>query len=346
VSAGVSLPAARYPGLEERRRFWQQAEQQAAQIPGVRGVGLATEIPPDQTGNNDNFNLVEYPVPAGAGEPTSPWYYVSLDYFRTLGVPLLAGRLFTAADTAEDEPTVVVSRSWARRYVPGGDAVGKRLVQGGCYDCPRTTIVGVVADIRNVGPSGAPYAVYSFAPGNDLRDMHVVVRSNAGPAAALRSLRERLHALDPELPLEEAVMADRFDDTLSDPRKWAALLSAFGVVGMALAALGVFGLMSYAVRQRRREIGVRLALGAQPGSVTALVVSRGMRYAIVGSGIGLVLTLATVSRIRALLYETSPTDPGTLAGVAVLLLLSAYLASWIPARRAARIRPSEAMGSE
>jgi ABC-type antimicrobial peptide transport system permease subunit len=172
------------------------------------------------------------------------------------------------------------------------------------------------------------------------------VRSNAGPAAALRSLRERLHALDPELPLEEAVMADRFDDTLSDPRKWAALLSAFGVVGMALAALGVFGLMSYAVRQRRREIGVRLALGAQPGSVTALVVSRGMRYAIVGSGIGLVLTLATVSRIRALLYETSPTDPGTLAGVAVLLLLSAYLASWIPARRAARIRPSEAIGSE
>src|ERR1041384_1757351 len=136
------------------------AEQRLAEIPGVTAAGLATEIPPDLSGGNDNFNLVDHPVPPGQAEPTSPWYYVTAGYFRALGVPLLDGRLFTAADTLNDYPMVVVSRSWARRYFPNERATGRRLIQGGCSSCPRTTIIGVVGDIKNLGPAGAEEAVY------------------------------------------------------------------------------------------------------------------------------------------------------------------------------------------
>ena len=346
VSVGVSLPEARYPGIPDVQRFWLLAEQRLAEIPGVTAAGLATEIPPDLSGGNDNFNLVDHPVPPGQAEPTSPWYYVTAGYFRALGVPLLDGRLFTAADTLNDYPMVVVSRSWARRYFPNERATGRRLIQGGCSSCPRTTIIGVVGDIKNLGPAGAEEAVYGPVGQSNARSMNLVVRSGAAPAVAFAALREKLGGLDPELPLAESLLAERLHDSLADPRRWAAVLAAFAGVGTGLAALGVFGLMSYIVRQRRREIGVRLALGARPASVTRLIISRGMRYAFAGTGIGLVVTLGLAGRIRTLLFGVTPTDAGTIAAVAALLLAAAFLACWLPGRRAARIRPIEAISSE
>jgi predicted permease len=346
VSVGVSLPEARYPGIPDVQRFWLLAEQRLAEIPGVTAAGLATEIPPDLSGGNDNFNLVDHPVPPGQAEPTSPWYYVTAGYFRALGVPLLDGRLFTAADTLNDYPMVVVSRSWARRYFPNERATGRRLIQGGCSSCPRTTIIGVVGDIKNLGPAGAEEAVYGPVGQSNARSMNLVVRSGAAPAVAFAALREKVGGLDPELPLAESLLAERLHDSLADPRRWAAVLAAFAGVGTGLAALGVFGLMSYIVRQRRREIGVRLALGARPASVTRLIISRGMRYAFAGTGIGLVVTLGLAGRIRTLLFGVTPTDAGTIAAVAALLLAAAFLACWLPGRRAARIRPIEAISSE
>jgi len=346
VAVTVALPSARYPGGLERQRFWQQAEQAMNEMPGAIASGLTSELPPDHSGDYDNFNLVDHPVAPGRSEPSSPWYYVTAGYFGAIGMPLLDGRLFTAADSGNGLPVVVVSRSWARRYFPNEQAVGRQLVQGGCYDCPRTTIIGVVGDIKNLGLAVPEEAAYGPVTQSGARSLSLVVRTSGGSAAALRALGQRVRALDPELPLVESTLSERFDDSLSDPRRWTAVLGAFAASGTALAALGIFGLMSYVVRQRRREIGVRLALGAQPGAMARFIVARGMRYALVGSGIGLVVTFALVRRLGGLLFGVSPTDGLTIATVAALLLVVALAACWLPGRRAGRIRPLEAISAE
>jgi ABC-type antimicrobial peptide transport system permease subunit len=164
--------------------------------------------------------------------------------------------------------------------------------------------------------------------------------------ASLTAIRDVFRSLDPELPLVETTIVDKVEESTADPMRWAAVLTAFAACGMGLAALGVFGLMAYTVRQRRRELGVRLALGAPPAEVTRLVVSRGLRYAVIGSAIGLAVTLLLVNRIRTMLFEVSPTDFATIAGVGVLLIGSALFASWIPGRRAARIKPMEAISTD
>jgi predicted permease len=345
VTIGVNLPSMRYPDPEALLRFRVLALQRLAAVPGVVSVGAATDVPPDPNyGGYDNFNLVHRPVPAGQAEPTVPWYSVSPTYFETLGIRIVEGRNFTDADTADAFPYVIVSESWAREFVPGESAVGRQLVQGGCYDCPRTTIIGVVEDIRNLGPSGSMVAAYGLLTGAS--SMEVLARLRSVTPAVMEALRRELRALDPELPLVESTVTERVESSVADPMRWAAVLTAFGACGMGLAALGVFGLMAYSVRQRRRELGVRLALGAQPSSVTRLVMTRGMRYAALGSAIGLGVSLLLVSRIRTMLFGVSPTDPATFIGVGVLLLGSALLASWIPGRRAAQIRPMEAIGAE
>ena len=195
---GQRRPApARYPEYSDVQRFWQLTELRLSGIPGAVSGGLATEIPPDNSGNTDNFNLVDHPVPAGQAEVVSPWYYVTTEYFHALGVTVLDGRLFTPADSGTADPVVVVSRSWAAKYFPGERAVGRRLIQGGCYSCPRTTIVGVVSDIRNLGPAGAEEAVYGPITQTNARSMHIVVRTHGTAAGTLRSLRDVLGGLIP-----------------------------------------------------------------------------------------------------------------------------------------------------
>ena len=347
VSVGVNLPSIRYPDDAEVFRFRALALQRVADLSGVASAGLTSESPPDpQFGNFDNFNLVHKPVPDGQAEPAVPWYYAGTTWFSTLGIRIVEGRNFTDADTAEAFPVVIVSESWAKQFLPGESAVGRQLVQGGCYDCPKTTIIGVVEDIRNLGASLPMVAAYGPLTQNGTSSFEVVARLRSVTPANLEALRHALRSIDPELPLVESTITDKVESSVADPMRWAAVLTAFGACGMGLAALGVFGLMAYTVRQRRREIGVRLALGAQPGAVTQLVVSRGMRYAVIGSAIGLAVTLILAGRIRTMLFEVSPTDISTLAGVGALLLGSAFLASWIPARRASQIRPMEAIGHD
>ena len=345
VTIGVNLPSIRYPDFPSIFRFRALALQRLAAVPGVMSVGFANDVPPDPGyGGYDNFNLVHKPVPDGQAEPVVPWYSANPTYFETLGTRIVDGRNFTDADTTAAFPVVIVSESWARQFLPGESAVGRQLVQGGCYDCPRTTIIGVVEDVRNLGPAGSMVAAYGLL--GQASSFEVLARLRSVTPAAMEALRSELRRLDPELPLVESTVADRVEASVADPMRWAAVLSAFAVCGMSLAALGVFGLMAYAVRQRRRELGVRLALGAPPETVTRLVVFRGMRYAAIGSAIGLGVTLLMVNRIRAMLYGVNPMDLATFAAVATLLLGSALLASWIPGRRAARIRPMEAIGAE
>ena len=347
VAVTLALPQVRYPDQPSAVRFWQQAEQIAAQAPGAVAVGITSALPPDNGGNVDNFNLMDYPVAAGESEHVTPWTYVTAGYFEAMGIPVLEGRLFTLADSANGPPVTVVSRAWAARYFPRGESpVGRLLVQGGCYDCPRTTIVGVVGDVKYLGLAGNGEGAYGPMPQAGARRMSLVVKSTAAPAQALRGLRENLRGLDSELAATEITLAEGLRDSLADPRRWSAMLAGFAGVSLGLAAFGVFGLMSYLVRQRRREIGLRLALGAQPGAVTRLVIRKGLTYAAIGLGLGLGLAFVEARWLRNLLFEVTPGDPRVLAGAAFLLVGAAFIASWLPGRKAARIPAVEAIQSE
>jgi predicted permease len=339
----LSLPSARYPGAAEVETFWRSAVQAALEVPGVAAAGLATASPPDNQGDVNNFNLVAHPVPSGGSEPVSPWSYVTPGYFAALGIPVLDGRTFTEADSANAPPVVIVSRSWAERYFPGKAVIGEQLVEGGCYQCPLTTIVGVVGDVKYQGLTGGGDGVYAPLSQSNARSARLFVRTRGAPAGVVAPVIARLRALDPEIPLAGVTMSDQLRRALADPGRWTAVLAAFAVTAVALAALGIFGLLSYLVRGQRREIGVRLALGAAPRQVTGMVIARGMRYVLLGTLAGLVMTLLEGRWLRALLFGVRPGDPRVLVAATVLLLLAAFVACLLPGLRAARIAPVEAI---
>ncbi len=346
VAVRIGLPSGRYPDFNQLPAFWQRLEQRASEIAGVSAVGLANNLPPDNGGDVNNFDLLDRPVPAGTSEPVTPWSVVTTGFFQTLGIPLLEGRLFTAVDTANGPPVVVVSRAWARRYYPGESAVGRQMVSGGCTTCPPTTVIGVVGDVKYLGLGSAGEGVYEPLAQSGGRTMHVVVRTNASAASAFRELRSVAASLDPELPVTEITLQERIDTSLAAPAHWTGVLSMFAGVGNGLALIGIFGLMMYSVRQRRREIGVRMALGAAPQEVMWMIVGRGMRYALPGTLIGVALALWSARWLKTFLYGIGATDLTTLLLVAGLLICAAVLTCWIAGLRAARIQPVEAIGAE
>ena len=348
LTARVSLPAVGYDERVRMQRFWDDALRAVATIPGVASVGLTSSLPPDNGGDSNNFDVVERPVAPGTAEPVAPWSWVTPELLPTLGVRLVEGRLLAATDDSAAPPVVVVSRAFAERHLPGQRAVGKRLVVGGCRECEPSTIVGVVEDVKYEGLAGSGVAAYEpVRQGPRPTSLHLVVRTTVAPTSVVGAIREQLRALDPDVPLRDvATMEDRLAGSIATPRRLAWLLGGFAAAAAALAALGVFGVMSYAVAQQRREIGVRLALGADTTSVVGMVVRRGMLRAAAGLAVGLLLSLLGARVLQAVLFEVRPTDPATLAAGATLLALVALLACWLPGRRAAAIRPVEALGGE
>ncbi len=342
----LSLPSSRYLDDTTAQRFWRLAEVRAGVIPGLTAAGLSSSIPPDNGGDVNNFDLLDKPVEAGAAQPVAPWSAVTEGYFTALGIPLLEGRSFTPADTGSSPPVVVVSRAWAARYYPETSAVGRQLRSGGCTTCPPTTVVGVVGDVPYLGLAAEAEGVYVPLAQAGGQSLHLVVRSTLGPAGTFRALRSVIRGLDPELAPVEIDMTDHLGRALGDPRRWTAVVGAFAAAGVLLAALGIFGLMSYVVRQRRRELGVRLALGSSPRALTRLVVERGMRYALVGTLIGLGLSVFESRWLGSLLFGVRATDPTTLAAAVAVLLAVAAIASWVPGLRAARLKPLEVMASD
>jgi predicted permease len=346
VIVSVSLPQARYPDYPDLQRFWRQLELNSAETAGLSAAGIATELPPEGSGSINNFNLIDRPVAPGVAEHLVPWSTATPGFFDALGIPLLEGRMFTEADSGDAPPVVLVSRSWAERYYPGESAVGRQMVEGGCTTCPPTTVIGVVGDVKYLGLAQSADAVYSPMPQTQSRSASLVARTRDVPSATLRALRDVVAGLDPELPVEEETMAERLDRALSGPGRSTAVAAAFAVAAVILAALAIFGLMSYTVRQRQREIGVRIALGARPTAIARMIVGRGMRYAGVGTLLGLGLTAIEARWLEAFLFGVSATDPITTVAVAVGLLLVAALACCLPALRASRIHPVEAIAAE
>ncbi len=342
----VSLPGSRYGDGTAVAAFWRRLEDLAANETGVVATGLGELLPPDAQGNVNNFRLIDRPPPPGASDPVAPWSAVTNGFFGTLGIRLLDGRLFAAGDSADAPPVVVVSRGWAAKYYPGESALGRQLYSGGCSTCPLTTVIGVVSDVHYAGIENTADAVYvPFAQAGG-GGAHLVVRDRRSPAESLRGLRAIVASLDPELAPIDVIVAEQVQGEFADPKRWIAVVGGFALVGAVLAALGIFGLTSFLVRQRRRELGVRLALGAPPRSLTYLIVGGGMRWATLGTVIGLALAALEARWLGALLFGVQPSDPATLVLSAILLMAVAFVACLVPGIRAARLRPLEAIGAE
>ncbi|HUJ12545.1 MAG TPA: ADOP family duplicated permease [Thermoanaerobaculia bacterium] len=340
--ARIPLATGRYPTDDALRSFWRRLEIRLRDD-GVGDVALSSGLPPDTFGDVNNFDLLDKPVSPGASQPTAPWLSVSPQLFATLRIPLLQGRFFTNDDSANAPPAVIVSRSWAAKYYPSENAVGKQLRSGGCTTCPPATIVGIVGDVPFRGLAGEEDAVYVPLEQEPSPSMYVIVRGRLGRQATMQIIRSEVAALDSTVAEVEVAMGDRLRDALGDPGRWAAVVGSFAAAGAMLAALGIFGLMSYVVRQRHREIGVRLALGATQEELTRLIVLRGMRYALAGALIGVAISAIESRWLGALLFGVRPADPPTIVISVVVLLIVAAIACVIPAIRAGRISPVDAL---
>lgn len=346
VSVDIALPQARYSQPADILAFWRRLEARVQEIPGVRAEGLSSTMPPDNGGDVNNIDLLDHPTPPGKSQPLVPWGTVSNGYFAAMGIPLLEGRMFNAGDSASAPPVAIASRSWAQHYYPRESAIGKRFYSGGCTTCPPVTIVGIAGDVKYLGLAQRGEAMYAPLAQDNPNFMTLVVRSPLGAGESFRAIHAALGAVDPELAAADQTLEERLGDSLAGPERWTSVIGAFGATALLLSALGIFGLMSYVVRQRRRELGVRLALGAEPARLVRMIVARGMRYALAGAGLGLALALLGARWLGSLLFGVGASDPFTLALVAVVLLGTAFLACWIPGSRAARIKPAEALASD
>jgi putative ABC transport system permease protein len=351
VIAQMSLPPDRVAGREQHLDLVEEALERVRAVPGVAAATLVTTRPFSGTGGWDvPFYTGEGQGPEqGAGNPMLNLELAGPDFFSTLGVPLLRGRGFTEQDRGDAPLVAVINESTARATWPGEDPIGKRIKFGPLDGpAPWQTVVGVVADARYrdlVTPRASLYLpVRQF--GGPV-PMGIALRTSTDGTALVPAVREALREVDPALVLGNARTLDQLlAAPLARPRFSATLLGLFAGIALVLAAVGIYGVMATFVRQRTRDIGVRMALGARAGDVVRLVLRQGLGMAGAGAAIGLLAALLGTRALASILFEVRPTDPATLLGVAGLLLAVALLASYLPARRAARVDPIVALRAE
>jgi putative ABC transport system permease protein len=314
-------------------------------LPGVIAAGGASSLPPNLIQRGSAFTIEDRPAPAAGRTPNAIYIQATAGYLRTLGVRLLRGRFFDErGDTSSTAPVAIVNQALARRYFEGGDPVGRRIR----IDDVSREIIGVAADVKFQGlhaPAGpqifVPFAQSPF-PG-----VYAVVRTAGDPLLLAGGLREAVLAVDPGGgPMNVRSMQDVLSDSLATPRFHTALLSLFGGLALFLAVIGVYGVIACGVAERTREIGLRMALGATPARVLAMVLGEGMRLVAAGIGVGLAAALLGTQALSGLLFEVRPGDPATLAAVAAALVCAALLACYVPARRATRVDPLAALRYE
>jgi len=346
----VPLRPAAYPLPADRVAFFDALLPRLAAIPGVERVAATSSLPMAGPFSSLGLSLEGAPPPAPGREPIPVRHVVTPGYFETMGIGLVAGRLFDARDGRPGVPEVaLVNETFARRGWPDTDPVGRRVTFGNPGDDALwVTIVGVVSDVRQFGLGEQIdddiYLPYGQLP---LPAMTLVVRGRTGVAVPAPAIRDAIRAVDPDLALFQArPMADVVARSVWQPRLFSWLFGTFGVAALVLAAIGVYGLLAYTVVQRTREIGLRLALGADRREVRRMVVWRGMRLAAAGLVLGMAAAVPATRALEALIFGVSATDPLTFAGVALLLLAVAWLACVVPAHRATRIDPMTALRCE
>ena len=347
LSVPFALPPVRYRDGGARLAFVEQVAQRLKGLPGVQAVGGVTTLPLSMNYSTGTFAVEGRPPDPGESNIANV-RVATPDYFRAMEIPLIGGRAFTEEDTFQAPAVTVINETLARRYWPGEDPIGKRIISPARADGTLTTVVGVVGDVRNDGLDDEPKPELYFPYAqNPQTHMFIVVRTANDPAGLMAAVRREVWAVDKNLPLSDlSTLEQLLDKTIAQRRFNLLLLGMFAGVALVLAAVGIYGVMSYAVTQRIHEIGVRMALGAQTSNVLRMVVGQGIRLALVGIAIGLGAALALTRLMASLLYEVSATDPLTFAVIALMLAAVALVACYVPARRATRVDPMVALRYE
>ena len=332
-----------------RRRFYEECLERTGAVPGVRSAALAMSVPIRGASWDRVFYAFDKPVPSRADLPQSDYIPVSRNYFETMGMRLLRGRSITATDRAESAPVVVINETLAQRIWPGEDPIGKRLKAG--YpesDEPWREVIGLVNDVKFNGvereTSMQTYLPYSQEPRTGVG---LVVRTHGNALAVAASVEEAIHSIDNDLTAYSIWTMDQLlGNSLSQRRLTLVLLGSFAVLALLLAAVGVYGVTSYAVRQRTHEFGIRMALGAQAADVLRLILVNGLKVSMMGVALGLGAAFVLTRWMESLLFGVRATDVQTFTAIALLLLSIALLACWIPARRATKVDPMVALRHE
>jgi putative ABC transport system permease protein len=349
----MSLPRMRYPEDAKVRQFYDELVARVDALPGVRSTGLAISLPPNLLEVTDNFMVEGQVLPPNQGAPVGPVVFVNPAFFQTLGVPLLHGRVFEERDKEGAPEVVIVNDALAKKYFAGVDPVGRRLKVGGPErpigpDNPWMTVVGVVGDVKYSGLDAAPEPTY-YIPfhQNTWRGQWVVVRASRDPQTLSSAIRGVVTALDKDIPTTRMrTMDELMTEAVAPPRFRTVLVSLFAVVGVLLAAIGIYGVMSYAVAERTHELGVRIALGADRASVLRLVLGESVTLAAIGIAVGLAGAFAAARLIQSLLFGVTTTDAVTFVAISALLAVTALVASYVPARRAMCVDPMIALRYE
>ena len=351
LAVTVALNTQRFADADSRAGYFREAVARISQLPGVESAGLTRLLPLGRSDIWEDFEIAGRPPFAPGTAHSARSYVASPEYFRVLGIPVKRGRAFLASDAKNSQPVILVNEAFARQHFPGEDAVGRHLVFSGPDEkpLPPREIVGVVGNVRfeafNADEVPEYYIPFEQAPS---AVSEVVVRASGGDAAALAtSVRAALKAVDPNLLIWETRTMDELVGRWTAPRRFnVALLGLFAALAMLLAAVGIYGVMSYTVTQRTHEIGIRMALGARARDVLAMVVRQGMLLTLAGLGLGLLGAFALTRLMAGLLYGVSPTDPLVYVAVALLLGAVALVSCLIPARRATKVDPMIALRYE
>jgi putative ABC transport system permease protein len=330
--------------------FFPRSLEQVRALPGVRTAALVNQLPVSGRGIGAWFNRIDHPLPPGTNPTGEAYRVVTPDYFATVGIALRSGRLFSSSDRKET-PAVVINEALAKKYYPGENPLGKEIYLGAPDNrlFNHAPIVGIVSDTRDAGLGSDPlptvYIPLAVMPTWPF--FSYVVRTAGDPSAMAVAVRAAIRSVDASLPVRNVQTLDDVVSTAVAPARWSTtLLGVFAGVALIIAVLGVFGVLSFIVTQRTRELGIRIALGASMASVQRLVVARGLALVTVGLAIGFMGATALTRFMSTLLYGVTPTDPLTFGGVALVLLAAAMLASYLPARRATRVDPIIALRAE
>jgi predicted permease len=344
VTASMDMFPSGYTG-ERHRDFQRRAIEAMHALPGAQSAAFGSRIPLGFGGNNSTILAIDGYVPRENEEVAINYITVGPGYFATLGIPVRAGREFTDADTADAPWTVVINEAMARRYWPDGNGLGRLVRFGGQTPAQ---VVGIVADSKYNAINERPVPqMFLSLMRNQSSTLRLFVRTNGDPAPLVAEVRNAIRAIDPNLPVYDArTITEHMQGAVFAQRMAADLLGAMGVLALLLAAIGLYGVMAYAVNQRTQEMGIRLALGASPSALLNMVIGQGMKLTAAGLVIGLALALGafgSIGAVRTLLPGISPLDPMTFIAVPLALAAIAFLATFFPARRAGRVDPVVAL---
>ena len=337
----IELPEASYRADQQQRVFQQQLLQKVRSIPGVQYASTVDNLPFSGNSFNSSFMIEGRPIPAVTERPRAFYRVISPDYFSAMGIHLVRGNPFSDRDTADVQGVAIINDA-ARKYWPGEDPLGKRIKRGRPESKnPWLTIVGIVGSANQLSlREETQPEIYLPYLQNTSRTFTLVARTNSDPRMLAGSIRKEVGATDKDLPVSSMKLMDELiSNSVAQPRFYVILLSVFAALALILAAVGVYGVMSYSVTLRTRDIGIRMALGARPIDIFKHIVGQALLLGLIGLGVGIVLAITSTRVMSSLLYGINPTDPLTLAITSLILLAVALLASYIPARRATKVDP-------